>query len=86
MRAFQRFSTYKKFRLRCHLPLQHQLAMMPSFLDLPRELRDKIYHYAWLQEPAITLRNDDTAAIVAWYDCTPPATSQNVPDLENLPA
>jgi hypothetical protein len=24
--------------------------------------------------------------IVAWYDCTPSATSQNVPDLENLPA
>jgi len=40
---------------------------MPTFFDLPRELRDEIYHQVWLNTPIIKLCFGE-CCWSAWYD------------------
>jgi len=52
--------------------------MATSFLDLPRELRDEIYHWAWMGTPVIEL-GDTNRKWVAWYNCGAPLDTSSLP-------
>ena len=51
--------------------------MPTTFFDLPRELRDEISHWVWLEIPVITLQNTDVVKMSAWYNCSPPFPQYN---------
>jgi len=62
-----------------HVASQHLHNMPTTLFDLPRELRDEIYHYLWLGTSVILAQTEPLAQITAWYNINPFFSTKNAP-------
>ena len=52
--------------------------MTSGFFKLPEQLRDEVYHFAWLDTPIICL-SGGTHHWIAWYNCGAPVAGFTLP-------